>query len=61
MGMTIRDQVLRDLTLSQQGIGGHILALNINGVKQGDSHPDLIGAFGVFSVSYRERADFFWA
>ena len=61
MGMTIRDEVIRDLTLGQKSIGRHILALDINGVKQGDGHLDFVRAFDVFGVFYRQGAHFFWA
>ena len=61
VGMTLSDQVLRDLALGQQCIGSHILALNINGIKQGDSHFDLVRAFGIFMVLYRQGTHFFWA
>jgi len=61
VGMTLSDQVLRDLALGQQCIGSHILALNINGIKQGNSHFDLVRAFGIFMVLYRQGTHFFWA
>ena len=61
MGMTLCDQVLGDLSLSQQSIGSHILALNVNGVKQGDGHLDFVSAFGIFVVFYRQGTHFFWA
>ena len=60
MGMTFRDQVLGNLALGQQRIGRHILALNIDGIKQGDGHLDLIGAFEFFIVFYRKGTHFFW-
>lgn len=61
MGMTLRDQILRDLALSQQGIGRHILARDIDGVQQGDGHVDFVRAFGLFMVAYGQGANFFWA
>ena len=60
VGMTISDYVLRDLALGQQSIGSHILALNINGVKQGDGHLDLVGAFDFFTIVYGQSPHFFW-
>jgi hypothetical protein len=60
MGMTLLDQVLGQLALGQQGIGGHILALNIDGLQQGDGHLDLVGAFDFFLVFYGQGANFFW-
>ena len=61
VGMTLSDKVVRDLALGQQSIGSHILALNINGIEQGDGHLDLVRAFGIFEVFYRQGAHFFWA
>ena len=60
MGMTFLDQVLGELALGQQGISRHILALNIDGIKQWDSHFDLVGAFDFFIVFYGQGTDFFW-
>ena len=60
MGMTLLDQVLGYLALGQQSIGRHILALNIDGIKQWDSHFDLVGAFEFFMVFYGQGTDFFW-
>ena len=60
MGMTLLDQVLSELALSQQSIGRHILALQIDGIKQWDSHLDLVGAFECFTVFYGQGTDFFW-
>jgi hypothetical protein len=33
MGFTLADQIVGDFTLSQQGIGGNIFSLNINGIE----------------------------
>jgi hypothetical protein len=33
MSFTIQDQIVGDLALGQQGIGGNIFALNIDGIK----------------------------
>ena len=33
MGFTLLDQILGDLALGQQGIGGNIFALNVDGIK----------------------------
>jgi hypothetical protein len=59
MGMTFLDQGLGQLALGQQGIGGHLLALDIDGLPQGDGHLDLVGAFDFSLVFYGEGADFF--
>jgi len=60
MGMTFRDQIVGNLALGQQRIGRHILALNIDAVKQRDGHLDLIGAFEFFIVFYGQSPHFFW-
>jgi hypothetical protein len=60
MGMTLRDQVLGNLALGQQSIGGHILALKMEGVKHGDGHLDFVGTFDFFFVFYGQGTDFFW-
>jgi hypothetical protein len=33
MSFTLADQIVGDLALGQQGIGGNIFALNIDGIK----------------------------
>ena len=33
MGVTLADQIVGDFTLGQQGIGGNIFSLNINGIE----------------------------
>jgi uncharacterized protein (UPF0303 family) len=48
--MTLLDQIFGYLALGQKGIGGHILALNIEGLKQRDDHLDLVGAFDFFLI-----------
>jgi len=61
MGMALRNQVLGNLALGQQSIGGHILALNIDGVKEGNGHLDLVGALQFVTVFGRQGTHFFWA
>ena len=61
MGLALRNEVFGNLSLGQQGIGGHILALQRDGFQQRDGHLDLVGAFDYFLVFYRQGADFFWA
>ena len=60
MSLTLRDQIAGELALGQQGIGGNILALNIDGIKQRDGHLNLVGTFDFFIVFYRHSAHFFW-
>jgi hypothetical protein len=33
MSVTLADQIVGDLALGQQGIGGNLFALNIDGIK----------------------------
>ena len=62
MGMTLRHQVVGNLALGQSRLrrDRHILALNIDGVKQGDGHLDFVGAFEFFVVFYWQGTHFFW-
>ena len=59
MSFALPDQILGDLTLGQQGIGGNIFALYINGVKEGDGGFDFVGAVD-FVILYGQVAYFFW-
>ena len=59
MSCALPDYILGDGTLSQQGIGGNILALNIDGVKEWDGGFDFVGAFDFVVVS-GQVAYFFW-
>ncbi len=54
------DQIISYITLGKQGICGNFLALNINGIKEGDSCFNLVGTFEFLTTCYRERPDFFW-
>lgn len=53
------DDVLGDLPLGEKGIRGDILALDVDGGKEGDRALDLVGPFD-FLISYPETAYFFW-
>ena len=59
MSFALPDYIMGDLTLGQQGIGGNILSLNIDGVKERDGGFDFVGAFD-FVVIYGQVAYFFW-
>jgi hypothetical protein len=43
----LSDQIVGDLALGQEGIGGNIFALNIDGIKQRDGGLDFVGAFNL--------------
>jgi hypothetical protein len=59
VGVTFPDHIVGNFALSQEGIGGDILALNINGIKQGDCGLDFVGALNLL-VGYWQVAYFFW-
>ena len=60
MGITFLDQVMGDFALGQQGIGGNIPSLDIDGIKERDGGLDFIGTFDLSTIFYRERTYFFW-
>lgn len=60
VGFSLSDQVVGDFALGQQGVGGDVFSLDIDGVKQGDCGFDLIGAFEFVAAVYREGTYFFW-
>jgi hypothetical protein len=53
------DQVARKIALCQKGVGGDVLALDVDGVKERDSCLDLVCAFDLF-IFYPKGAHFFW-
>ena len=53
------DEVLGDLPLGEQGIGGDVLALDVDGGKERDGHFDLVGPFGLL-IGYPQTPYFFW-
>ena len=60
MSFTIPDHIVGDRALGQEGIGGDIFALNIDGIKERDGGFDFVGAFEFFTALYGEGIDFFW-
>jgi len=59
MSFTLADHIVGDLALVQQGIGGNIFALNIDGIQQRDGSLDFIGALNLL-VGYGQGTYFFW-
>jgi hypothetical protein len=59
MSFTLADQIVGDLALGQQGIGGNIFALNIDGIQKRDGGLDFVCAFNLL-VGYRKGSYFFW-
>jgi len=60
MGVALADHVIGDLPLGQQGIGGNIFALDIDGIQQRDGGFDFVGALELIAVFYGQGTDFFW-
>lgn len=55
------DQVLGQLALGQQGVGGDLLVFDVDGVEQRDGGSDFVGLFDRFGIAvYRQGADSFW-
>ena len=59
MSFTLADQIVGDLALGQQGIGGNLFALDIDGIQQRDGGLDFVGALNLL-VRYGQGTYFFW-
>jgi len=59
MSVSLFDQVVGDIFLSQQGIGGNGFPFNIDGIEQWDGGLDFVGALDLFIV-YFQGTYFFW-
>jgi hypothetical protein len=59
MSFTLAEQILGDLALGQQGIGGNLFALDIDGIQQRDGGLDFVGALNLL-VRYGQGTYFFW-
>lgn len=59
MSFTVSDQIVGDFALGQQGVGGNLFALDIDGIKQGDGGLDFVGALNLL-VGYGQGTYFFW-
>ena len=60
VGVSLHHQIVGECALGQQGIGGDILAGDVEGVEQRDGGLDFIDLLGLFIARYRQGADFFW-
>ena len=58
IGFTLPYQIVGDLALGQQGIGGNIFALNVDGIKERDSGFDFVGTLNLL-VGYGQGTYFF--
>jgi len=52
MRLALLDQILSQLALGEQGIGGDVLARNLDGLQQGDGDFDFVGALDFFPAFY---------
>lgn len=59
MGVALFDQISADFTLGQQGIGGDIFPLDVDGVQHRDDRIDFVCALDSIVV-YRQGSRFFW-
>ena len=60
MGIAVFNQVVGNRVLSQQGIGGNVFTLDIDGIEQGDGGFYFVGALGLFVAVSGEETHFFW-
>ena len=60
MRFTVTDQIVGNLALGQQGIGGNFFSLDIDGIKERDGGLNFIGTFDFSTILYREKTYFFW-
>jgi hypothetical protein len=56
----LHHQIVGERALGQQGIGGDVFVVEVDGVEQWDGGLDFIGLLGLFIALYRQGADFFW-
>jgi hypothetical protein len=49
-----------DVPLGEKGVGGDVPVFDVDGVKEGNRCPDLVGPFDLLIESCREDAYFFW-
>ena len=59
MRLALLDQIGGQLALRQQGIGTDLLALDLEGVEQRDSHFDFVGALDFLPILDRQSTYFF--
>ena len=60
MSGSLFNPVVGQFALSEQGIAGDCLAVDVEGIDDRDEHPDFIGLFEFVTAFYRQSADFFW-
>jgi hypothetical protein len=56
----MREEVVSELALGQQGVSGDRLTGDIQRLKDRDDHPDLIGLLDFVAALYGQGTDFFW-
>ncbi len=52
VGLSLDDQIRGEGSLSQQGIHGDVLAVNLDGLEQRSGHRDLVGALALVGALY---------
>ena len=59
MGFAL-NYVVRYGALGKKCVGGNVLIFDINGVKEGNAHPDLVCSLEFIITLYRQASHFFW-
>lgn len=60
MGLPFEDDVMGDVTLSQEGIGAQIFIFEGEGIEQRDNGFDFVGLLEFVAVRGGEGSHFFW-
>jgi hypothetical protein len=60
VGFAFMDQVMGQLALCEQGVGGDVFSLDIDGIKQRNGRLDLVGLLGFFTTLQGQGPYFFW-
>jgi hypothetical protein len=58
VGVTVSDQILGRGALGEQGVGGDVFSLDVDGLQHRDGHLGLVGTFDFFFVLYGQSANF---
>jgi len=59
MRFAVANDILRQVALGQQGIGGTGFVLDIDGIEQRDGGLDFVGALEFIASRYGQGTDFF--
>ena len=58
--VSLSDDVVSQVTLSQEGVGCDGFAFDVEAVEEGDGDFDFVGLFFFVTSFYWQGADFFW-